>query len=137
MSTPAQPSRHGLPRALLALLAALALPAIASAQLSAGRIVGTVTDPSKAAVPHATVVATDTATDVSVTVVTSDHGDYVVTPLNPGVYRLAVTLDGFTTAIVEAVAVQAPRSASAASRRRSARASAARSPTSPGAATPR
>ena len=109
MSIPAQPPRQGFLLALLAVLA-LVLPASAGAQLSAGRIVGAVTDPSKAAVPHATVVATDIATDVAVTVVTSGHGDYVVTPLNPGVYRLTVTLDGFTTAIVEAVAVQVGQS---------------------------
>jgi hypothetical protein len=109
MSTPAQPPRQGSLLAMLAVLA-LVVPASAGAQLSAGRIVGAVTDPSKAAVPHATVVATDMATSVAVTVVTSDHGDYVVTPLNPGVYRVTVTLDGFTTAIVEAVAVQVGQS---------------------------
>jgi hypothetical protein len=91
---------------LFCLLAA----APAAAQLSAGRIVGTVTDPSKASIPRATVVATDAATGVGVTVVTSDHGDYVVTPLNPGVYRITVTLDGFQTAIVEAVSVQVGQS---------------------------
>jgi len=69
-----------------------------------------VTDPSKAAIPHATVVVTDTATNVSVTVLTSEQGDYVVTPLNPGVYKVTVTLDGFQTAIVESVAVQVGQS---------------------------
>src|SRR5687768_2077638 len=94
----------------LTALGALALPATATAQLSAGRIVGTVTDPQKASIPHATVVATDNATGIAVTVQTSERGDYVVTPLNPGVYRVTVTLDGFTTAIVEAVAVQVGQS---------------------------
>ncbi len=110
MLTSATPPVQRWSRALLALLAALSLAAPAGAQLSAGRIVGAVTDPSKAAIPRATVVATDAATNISVTVLTSDHGDYVVTPLNPGVYRLAVTLDGFQTAIVEAVAVQVGQS---------------------------
>ena len=82
-------------------------------QLNAGRIVGTVTDPSKAAIPQATVVATDTATSVAVTVITNERGDYVVTPLNPGVYRVTVTLDGFQTAVVEAVEVQVGQSARA------------------------
>lgn len=110
MSIPAPSAAPWCLRALLTLLAALALATPALAQLSAGRIVGTVTDPSKAAIPRATVVATDAATNVAVTVVTSDHGDFVVTPLNPGVYRLTVTLDGFQTAIVEAVAVQVGQS---------------------------
>ena len=94
---------------LFCLLAA----APAAAQLSAGRIVGTVTDPQRAAIPRATVVVTDTATSLSRTVVTSDHGDYVVTPLNPGVYRVTVTIDGFQTAVVEAVEVQVGQSARA------------------------
>jgi hypothetical protein len=110
MSIAAQSAAPWCLRALLTLLAALALATPSLAQLSAGRIVGTVTDPSKAAIPRATVVATDAATNVAVTVVTSDHGDFVVTPLNPGVYRLTVTLDGFQTAIIEAVAVQVGQS---------------------------
>ena len=95
MSTSPQPRTRGCLLAPFALLAALLSAAPAAAQLSAGRIVGTVTDPSKAAIPRATVVVTDTATNVATTVVTSDHGDYVVTPLNPGVYSVTVTLDGF------------------------------------------
>jgi hypothetical protein len=86
-------------------------PAIARAQLNAGRIVGAVTDPSHAAVPAATVVVTDVATSLSVTVTTNERGDYVVTPLNPGVYRVTVTLDGFQTAVVESVEVQVGQSA--------------------------
>ena len=92
---------------LFCLLAA----APAAAQLSAGRIVGTVTDPQKAAIPRATVVVTDTATSLSRTVVTSDHGDYVVTPLDPGVYSVTVTIDGFQTAVVNSVDVQVGQSA--------------------------
>src|SRR5207245_8148544 len=68
-------------------------------------------DPSHATVPQATVVATDTATSLSVTVATNERGDYVVTPLNPGVYRVTVTLDGFQTAVLEAVQVQVGQSA--------------------------
>ena len=56
-------------------------------------------------------VVTDTATSLSVTVTTNERGDYVVTPLNPGVYRVTVTLDGFQTAVVEAVEVQVGQSA--------------------------
>ena len=110
MSTSPQPRTYRCLHALLVVLAALVSAAPAAAQLSAGRIVGAVTDPSKAAIPRATVVATDNATGVAVTVLTSDHGDYVITPLNPGTYRVTVTLDGFQTAIVETVAVQVGQS---------------------------
>ena len=36
---------------------------------------------------------------------TNDRGDYVVTPVDPGVYRVSVALDGFQTAVVNAVRV--------------------------------
>jgi hypothetical protein len=100
------------PRCLPGLLLALALgaPDLAAAQLNTGRIVGTVSDPSKAAVPHATVVVTDTATSLAVTVVTNERGDYVVTPLNPGAYQVTVTMDGFQTVVVSKVEVQVGQS---------------------------
>src|SRR5215472_3502479 len=97
----------------MCLFAAMAAPAVAVVQLNAGRIVGAVTDPSHAPVQQATVVVTDRATNLSVTVTTNERGDYVVTPLNPGTYRDSVTVDGFQTALVEAVEVQVGQSARA------------------------
>src|SRR5712692_7637192 len=105
------PRVRAVPVTLIVLIGSLIAPTSARAQLNAGRIVGTVSDPSHATVPQATVVATDTATSLSVTVTTNERGDYVVTPLNPGVYRVTVTLDGFQTAAVEAVEVQVGQSA--------------------------
>src|SRR5712691_9282464 len=102
---------RAVPVILIVLVGSLVAPTSALAQLNAGRIVGAVGDPSHAAVPRATVVVTDAATGLSVTVTTSERGDYVVTPLNPGVYRVTVTLDGFQTALVEAVEVQVGQSA--------------------------
>jgi hypothetical protein len=96
---------------LIVLIGSVIVPASARAQLSSGRIVGTVSDPSHAPVPQATVVVTDTATGLSITVNTSERGDYVVTPLNPRVYRVTVTLDGFQTMVVDAVEVQVGQSA--------------------------
>src|SRR5712664_3935515 len=79
---------RAVPVTLIVLIALLTAQTSARAQVNAGRIVGTVSDPSHAIVPHATVVVTDIATGLSVTVITSERGDYVVTPLNPGVYRV-------------------------------------------------
>jgi hypothetical protein len=93
------------------LLVLMLSPAAALAQLNAGRIVGTVTDPSKAPVAQAPVVVTDRATNLAVTVTTTDRGDFVVTPLNPGIYRVSVAVDGFQTALVETVEVQVGQSA--------------------------
>ena len=86
---PERGETHGAARRRSTLLAvALAVPAWS--QVQTGRIVGTVSDPPQAAVPQATVVVTDTATSLSLTVTTNERGDYVVTPLNPGVYRVTV-----------------------------------------------
>ena len=96
---------------LACLLASLALPVEAAAQVQAGRIVGTVHDPSKAVLPNASIVVTDVATNLAVTVVTDERGGYVVTPLNPGVYRVTVTSPGFQTTVVNPVEVQIGQSA--------------------------
>src|SRR5713226_9371211 len=105
------PRVRAVPVTLIVLIGSLIAPTSARAQLNAGRIVGTVSDPSHATVPQATVVATDTATSLSVTVTTNEHGDYVVTPLNPGIYRVTVASPGFTTTAVNAVEVQVGQSA--------------------------
>jgi len=68
------------------------------AQLSGkGTISGTVSDPSGANVPHATVTATNVATDVHTTRTTTSDGYYVLSPLDPGTYNVTVTAQGFKT----------------------------------------
>jgi hypothetical protein len=71
--------------------------AIAIAQVQAGRIVGTIFDPQRAAVPGATVTVTNEATKLSRSVITGETGGFVVTPLNPGMYTLRATAAGFST----------------------------------------
>lgn len=70
-----------------------------SAQIQAGRIVGTIYDPNKAVVPGAVVTVKDQATNITTRVVSNDVGDYVVTPLNPGVYSVTATTAGFETTV--------------------------------------
>src|SRR5262249_52812255 len=61
--------------------------------------VGTVYDPTKAVVRGATVIATNAATNVPQTVISRDAGDYVITPLDPGVYKVTVSAPGFETLV--------------------------------------
>src|SRR5438445_13813849 len=75
----------------------------AFAQIQAGRIVGTVTDPNKAVIPNAQVTVTGTATNQAKTVTTNDTGEYAVTPLDPGLYNAVVTAPGSQTTQVSAV----------------------------------
>lgn len=60
-----------------------------------GNIVGTVTDPSGAVVPSATVTATEVNTGYSRSVKTGANGYYVFNALRPTNYTLTVTAQGF------------------------------------------
>ena len=87
---------------------ALSAPAVVVAQIGgSGTIQGTVTDPSGAVVPGATVVAENVATGVKTTKQTNEAGLYVINALPPGEYKVLVSLSGFQTLIQEKVIVDA------------------------------
>src|SRR5215813_6739811 len=67
----------------------------AFAQTITGRISGTVTDASGAAVPGATIKVTNVGTDISRTAMTDPNGFYVVTNLPVGDYAVLVEKQGF------------------------------------------
>src|SRR5262245_46780939 len=89
----------------------LVLTVTALAQVQTGRIVGTVADAQKAALPNATVTVTEAATNQTVTVTTNERGDFVVTPLNPGFYRVSISSPGFQKTVINSVEVQVGQSA--------------------------
>ena len=78
-------------------LAALLFCVPAFSQTYNGRILGTVTDPSGAVVPGATVVVTDVQRGVSRTLTTDQTGEYVAPDLQPGIYKVRVVVKGFKT----------------------------------------
>ncbi len=81
---------------LLAALFLIAASTAASAQLSGkGSITGTVTDPSGAVVPNATITATNPATGQIVSQTSASGGEFTISPLDPGVYTLTVSASGF------------------------------------------
>src|SRR5687768_15228682 len=80
-------------------LLALAVPAVSAAQgaLARGALTGTVRDSSGAVLPGVTVEAASPALIEKVrTVVTDDAGIYRIVNLDPGVYTLTFTLQGFS-----------------------------------------
>ena len=88
----------------VAILLLLALGAVSVyAQGERGTFNGTVTDPTGAVVPGATVKVLHVATGVETTVQTTSAGVYRMPYLPPGVYKLSASSAGFKTAVRENV----------------------------------
>jgi len=79
-------------------LTLLSFSLCALAQTTAGRILGTLTDQSGAAVAGATVVVTDTQRGISRTMTSDESGNYAIPDLQPGTYKIHVGAKGFKTA---------------------------------------
>jgi Carboxypeptidase regulatory-like domain/TonB dependent receptor len=100
--------RRAVMTAGLALLTLILFSASSLAQTSGtGSIEGTVTDPVGAAIPGASITATNTATKVSTVGVTNEAGSFVIPLLQPGLYSVNVTAPAFQTLIQEHVIVDA------------------------------
>lgn len=76
------------------------------AQTNAGSITGVVVDQQKAVVAGVKVTATNLATNVSQTTLTSSAGVYALPALPPGQYRVTAEMAGFKRRIQEPVTVE-------------------------------
>ena len=95
----------------LCILLALLLLSIggraAIAQDTTGTILGNVTDPTGASAPKAEVTITNTQTNITVVVTTSESGAYTVPQLIPGIYSVSIKMPGFETAVVRSLTLEA------------------------------
>jgi hypothetical protein len=82
-------------------LIALVLLAVPRAYAQTASLTGTVTDSIGAVLPGATITITQVQTNFSRTFTTDERGDYRVSLLPPGRYRIEAALPGFKTAIKE------------------------------------
>lgn len=73
----------------------LAFSAAASAFAQTAQMTGTITDATGAAVPAAQVTATNTETGVARSSTANEAGNYLITSLFPGPYRITATAPGF------------------------------------------
>lgn len=73
----------------------------ARAQERFGSLAGTVTDTTKAAVPGATVTATNKETNAQRVAVTGSDGSYRVPDLDPGRYSVTIELQSFQKVVVD------------------------------------
>lgn len=80
---------------VLALLLAVCLQHSASGQTNSSSISGTVTDSTGAVIPGAAIKAVSQATGASVEAHSNTKGVYVITNLQPGIYSVSITANGF------------------------------------------
>jgi hypothetical protein len=99
--------------AICAFSALAVLSAINSAQAQGqfGQMTGLVKDPSGSGIPAADVVVTNQQTGVQAKTVTTSEGNYTVTSLVPGVYRVTVTKAGFSSVTQEDVRLDVAQTA--------------------------
>src|SRR5215469_232663 len=83
----------------------LAIYTAALAQIDTGAIVGSVLDPSGAAIPKAAVTATNTATGEVLTTLSNSSGQYQFTGLRVGVYSVKAVAPGFGAQVVNEVQI--------------------------------
>jgi len=88
-------------RRLAAFLFFLILAASARAQFDTATVLGTVTDPSGATVPHCNVGLHNTGTGALVTAITDDRGEFRFVDASVGSYQLELEAGGFQPATVK------------------------------------
>ncbi len=81
------------------------LSAAAGQTATTGQITGSVTDSGGAAVPEASITATEIGTGQARTVTTSEDGNFTIPNLAVGAYRVSVTKSGFKEAAINDVIV--------------------------------
>src|SRR5712664_3095124 len=94
-------------RLVLAILVVLSFGVAANAQTFRGTINGTVTDPSGGVVPNAAVKATEAATGIDHSTVTTSEGAFAFQDIPLGFYKVTVTASGFPVYTVDKVEVSA------------------------------
>src|SRR6516162_10820781 len=75
------------------------------AQSDRGTITGTVSDASKAVIPGASIVATNTETGAKYETISTETGNYTLSQLPAGVYSLLVELPGFKKYVRQGITV--------------------------------
>jgi len=88
-------SNHIARSVFAAIAVALILMPSALAQETRGTIQGRTFDSSQAALPNAAVSVTNVATNVTTKTKSNNEGSYVLPYLNPGIYKLVATAEGF------------------------------------------
>ena len=89
-----------------ALVAGAILAPLSFAQESTARLLGTITDPTGAVVPHASIVAKNAATGLERRVQANESGDYSIPLLPIGQYTVTGEAAGFKTSTITGLTLQ-------------------------------
>jgi hypothetical protein len=89
----------------------LLVPALSFGQIVNASLTGTVTDPTGAAVPEASVSATDTATGIVSKAMSDPTGAYNFPSLHPSTYSLTVEKTGFKSTVLSGITLQVDQKA--------------------------
>src|SRR5690349_6143016 len=85
---------------LRSVILTLLLPSFLCAQHGTGTILGTVTDPTGAAIPNVSITATNAETNETRTFLTDAEGFYRINALQSGTYAITASAPSFRTATV-------------------------------------
>ena len=88
-------------------LTSFSLSKPAAGQTTTGSIYGSITDPTGAVVPQATVTATNVQTNTNQTTKSNESGEYTFPVLSPGDYSITSTMAGFQTQSQQGVRLDA------------------------------
>ena len=88
------------------LVAGAILAPLSFAQESTARLLGTITDPTGAVVPHASIVAKNAATGLERKVQANESGDYSIPLLPIGQYTITGEAAGFKTSTITGLTLQ-------------------------------
>ena len=98
-----------LSRFLALVYVALATQSSIFGQASYGAITGTITDPSDRVIPRAKIEVFAEDRGQQYKVETNDSGNYLLTQLRPGSYRIKIQADGFQTTVRAGIPVEADK----------------------------
>jgi hypothetical protein len=93
--------------AIVFILTLMSMPPAIQGQVLYGSLTGNITDQADAAVPGAKIEVTNLETGNVKTIMTDERGGYLFSDLQPGIYKVLVTMPAFKSAINENVAIAA------------------------------
>jgi hypothetical protein len=92
-------------RLLILLIVLCSIVPLSFAQSDRGTITGTISDPTSAVIPGASITAINGETGAKYETISTETGNYTLTQVPPGVYQLTAELPGFKRYVRQGITV--------------------------------